>query len=139
MRIAFATLGCKINQYDTAAIQTALLRRGDQVVPFEPGADVYVVNSCSVTDRADAESRRLARRARRLNPDAVVIMTGCFAQTRPEAAALREKAKIEWNDSSLQKKAKEATLKAIKNLHAEMIRIDPRVKAILERMTETEP
>ena len=64
MKIAFATLGCKINQYDTAAMQTALLNGGEEIVPFEEGADVYVVNSCTVTDRADAESRRLARRAR---------------------------------------------------------------------------
>jgi threonylcarbamoyladenosine tRNA methylthiotransferase MtaB len=90
MRVAIATLGCKVNQYDSAVMQTSLLQRGDRVVPFEEGADVYVVNSCTVTDRADAESRRLARRARRLNPGAVVIMTGCFAQASPDAAALCE-------------------------------------------------
>ena len=67
LRVAFATLGCKVNQYDTATMETAL--RGDcEIVPFAAGADVYVVNSCTVTDRADAESRQLARRARRLNP-----------------------------------------------------------------------
>jgi threonylcarbamoyladenosine tRNA methylthiotransferase MtaB len=90
MRIAVATLGCKVNQYDSAAIETALLRQGDRVVSFNEGADVYIVNSCTVTDRADAESRRLARRARRLNPGAVVIMTGCYAQVSPEAAAAGE-------------------------------------------------
>jgi threonylcarbamoyladenosine tRNA methylthiotransferase MtaB len=90
MRIALATLGCKVNQYDSAAIETALRRQGDRVVPFNEGADVYIVNSCTVTDRADAESRRLARRAKRLNPDALVIMTGCFAQVSPEAAATGE-------------------------------------------------
>jgi threonylcarbamoyladenosine tRNA methylthiotransferase MtaB len=90
MRIAVATLGCKVNQYDTAAIETALLRQGDRVVSFNEGADVYIVNSCTVTDRADAESRRLVRRAKRLNPGAVVIMTGCFAQVSPEAAAASE-------------------------------------------------
>jgi threonylcarbamoyladenosine tRNA methylthiotransferase MtaB len=64
LRVAFATLGCKVNQYDTATMQTALA--GDcEMVPFAEGADVYVVNSCTVTDRADAESRQLARRARR--------------------------------------------------------------------------
>jgi len=91
MKIAFATLGCKVNQYDTATIETALLGQGDAVVPFEAGADVYVINSCTVTDRADAESRQLVRRARRLNPAARVILTGCFAQTRPhDAGALHE-------------------------------------------------
>jgi threonylcarbamoyladenosine tRNA methylthiotransferase MtaB len=89
LRVALATLGCKVNQYDTAALETALRGRCD-IVPFAADADVYVVNSCTVTDRADAESRQLARRARRLNPSGRVILTGCFAQTSPERAALPE-------------------------------------------------
>lgn len=89
LRVAFATLGCKVNQYDTATMETAL-RADCEVVPFAPGADVYVVNSCTVTDRADAESRQLARRARRFNPDGRVILTGCFAQTSAQRARLPE-------------------------------------------------
>jgi threonylcarbamoyladenosine tRNA methylthiotransferase MtaB len=89
LRVAFATLGCKVNQYDTAAMDTAL-RADCEIVPFAEGADVYVVNSCTVTDRADAESRQLARRARRLNPSGRVILTGCFAQTSPQRAAMPE-------------------------------------------------
>jgi threonylcarbamoyladenosine tRNA methylthiotransferase MtaB len=86
LAVAFTTLGCKVNQYDTAAMRSAL---GEEcrVVPFGEEADVYVVNTCTVTDRADAESRQLARRARRLNPAARVVMTGCFAQTSPERVA----------------------------------------------------
>lgn len=87
MKVAFTTLGCKVNRYDTAAMETALLGQGDLVVDFAEGADVYVVNTCTVTDRADAESRQLARRARRLNPRARIILTGCFAQASPEQAA----------------------------------------------------
>jgi threonylcarbamoyladenosine tRNA methylthiotransferase MtaB len=83
MRVAFATLGCKVNQYDTATIETSLTRDGCEVVPFNSAADVYVLNTCTVTDRADAESRQLARRARRVSPDARIIVTGCFAQTSP--------------------------------------------------------
>ncbi len=90
MRVAVATLGCKVNQYDTASIETRLRATGCSIVPFEPGADVYIVNTCTVTDRADAESRQLARRARRFNPAARVIMTGCFAQINPRAAAIAE-------------------------------------------------
>jgi len=90
MRVAVATLGCKVNHYDTATIETRLRRVGVAIVPFAAGADVYVVNSCSVTDKADSESRQLARRARRLNPDARVIMTGCYAQTRPNESAIDE-------------------------------------------------
>ena len=89
LRVAFTTLGCKVNQYDTATMQTALAA-DCETVPFAEGADVYVVNSCTVTDRADAESRQLARRARRLNPNGRVILTGCFAQTSPQRADLPE-------------------------------------------------
>jgi len=90
MRVAVATLGCKVNQYDTATIESRLRREGCTIVPFAAGADVYVVNSCTVTDRADAESRRLARRARRFNPRGRVVMTGCFAQVSPHRAAIPE-------------------------------------------------
>jgi threonylcarbamoyladenosine tRNA methylthiotransferase MtaB len=90
MRVAVATLGCKVNQYDTATIETRLRNAGCEIVSFAAPADVYVVNSCTVTDRADAESRQLARRARRVNPAARVIMTGCFAQINPQAAAIPE-------------------------------------------------
>lgn len=90
MRVAVTTLGCKVNQYDSASIETRLRADGWTVVPFASGADVYVVNSCTVTDRADAESRQLARRARRLNPTARVVMTGCFAQIDPAGAAIPE-------------------------------------------------
>jgi threonylcarbamoyladenosine tRNA methylthiotransferase MtaB len=90
MRVAVTTLGCKVNQYDSASIETRLRREGCAIVPFAPGADVYVVNTCTVTDRADAESRQLARRARRFAPQARIIMTGCFAQTNPSGAAVPE-------------------------------------------------
>ncbi len=85
--VAFATLGCKVNQYDTATMETYLASNGCRVVPFDDGADVYVVNTCTVTDRADAESRRLARRARRRNPAARVVVTGCYAQTSADEVA----------------------------------------------------
>jgi threonylcarbamoyladenosine tRNA methylthiotransferase MtaB len=90
MRVAVATLGCKVNQYDSASIETHLRSAGCTMVAFEPGADVYVVNTCTVTDRGDAESRQLARRARRFGPAARVILTGCFAQINPQGAAIPE-------------------------------------------------
>jgi threonylcarbamoyladenosine tRNA methylthiotransferase MtaB len=83
MRFAIATLGCKVNQYDTAMIEARLAARGFERCEFDQPADVYIVNTCTVTGRADAESMRLARRARRLNPAARVVMTGCLAQTSP--------------------------------------------------------
>ena len=88
MRFAIATLGCKVNQYDSAIIESRLGSLGMERGEFDQPADVYIVNTCTVTDRADSESLRLARRARRLNPNARVIMTGCLAQASPERLAV---------------------------------------------------
>jgi len=82
-RFAIATLGCKVNHYDSAVIQDRLDALGLERRDFDEVADVYVINTCTVTDRADAESLKLARRARRLNPGARVLMTGCLAQANP--------------------------------------------------------
>jgi threonylcarbamoyladenosine tRNA methylthiotransferase MtaB len=87
MRFAIATLGCKVNQYDSAIIEARLGALGMERGEFDEPADVYIVNTCTVTDRADAESLRFARRARRLNPNARVIMTGCLAQANPDVLA----------------------------------------------------
>jgi len=87
MRFAIATLGCKVNQYDSAMIESRLAALGMVRGDFNEPADVYVVNTCTVTDRADTESLRMARRARRLNPEARVIMTGCLAQASPDVLA----------------------------------------------------
>jgi threonylcarbamoyladenosine tRNA methylthiotransferase MtaB len=85
--VAFATLGCKLNQYDTAEVQALLEARGFRAVPFETPAQVYVINTCTVTARADHSGRQAIRRAVARNPDAVVVVTGCYAQTAPGAVA----------------------------------------------------
>jgi threonylcarbamoyladenosine tRNA methylthiotransferase MtaB len=82
-RVAIATLGCKTNQFESAAMIEQFERAGYAVVPFTQPADIYVVNSCTVTARTDAETRRLIRRARRLNPAARIVATGCYAQVAP--------------------------------------------------------
>jgi len=87
IRVAITTLGCKVNQYDTATIEDRLRAAGHTLVPFVETADVYIVNSCTVTNQADAESRQLARRAKRYNPAARIIMTGCYAQVNPKSVA----------------------------------------------------
>lgn len=79
-RVAIATLGCKTNQFESAAMSEKFEKAGYTMVPFTQAADIYVVNSCTVTARTDAETRRLIRRARRLNPEARVVATGCYAQ-----------------------------------------------------------
>ena len=82
-RVAIATLGCKTNQFESAAMIEQFEMAGYAVVPFTQPADIYVVNSCTVTARTDAETRRLIRRARRLNPAARIVATGCYAQVAP--------------------------------------------------------
>jgi len=89
MRIAITTLGCKINQYDSAVIQNRLELK-HSFVPFETAADCYVINTCTVTDRADWEARQLVRRAKRMNPGARVLVTGCYAQVSPDEVARLE-------------------------------------------------
>ncbi len=87
MRIAITTLGCKINQYDSAVIQSRLEEGRHSIVPFDEEADFYIINTCTVTDRADWEARQLVRRAKRLSPAARVLVTGCYAQVRPQEVA----------------------------------------------------
>jgi len=86
MKIAITTLGCKINQYDSAVIQNRL-ENHHSFVPFDDAADCYVINTCTVTDRADGEARQLVRRAKRRNPSAKVLVTGCYAQVNPADVA----------------------------------------------------
>ena len=85
MRIAIYTLGCKVNQYETQAMETILRQRGHTLVDFEEQADAYIINTCTVTAVSDKKSRQAIRRCRRLNPEAVVAVCGCYAQTTPEA------------------------------------------------------
>ena len=84
MRIAFCTLGCKVNQYETQALEQLFAGRGHTLVPFEGEADVYIVNSCTVTAVSDKKSRQVVRQARKRAPDAVVALCGCYPQTHPE-------------------------------------------------------
>lgn len=89
MRVAICTLGCKVNQYETQAMEQLLVERGHTLVPFDEAADAYIVNTCSVTAVSDKKSRQMLRRCRTLNPDAVVAGCGCYVQThRSEAATL---------------------------------------------------
>ncbi len=81
--VAFHTLGCKVNYYETEAIWQLFKEAGYEKVEFEATSDVYVINTCTVTNTGDKKSRQVIRRAIRKNPDAVVCVTGCYAQTSP--------------------------------------------------------
>ena len=84
MRAAIYTLGCKVNQYETQAMERELTDRGHELVPFDGPADVYIINTCTVTAVSDKKSRQMIRRARKQNEKAVVAVCGCYAQTKPE-------------------------------------------------------
>ena len=83
MKVAFYTLGCKVNQYETQAMEQMMTARGHQLVPFEGEADAYVINTCTVTAVSDKKSRQVIRRARKRAPDAVIAVCGCYPQTHP--------------------------------------------------------
>ena len=83
--VSFATLGCKTNQFESASMQEALQTGGYRIVPFEDGAELVIINTCTVTNATDAQSRNLVRRARKLNPICRVVVTGCYAQVDPTA------------------------------------------------------
>ena len=85
MKVAIYTLGCKVNQYETQALERGLTERGHQLVPFEDAADAYIINTCTVTAVSDKKSRNTIRRARKRSPHAVVAVCGCYAQTDPAA------------------------------------------------------
>ncbi len=106
-KVAITTLGCKTNQFESAAMRESLEKEGFEIVPFSHSADVYIINTCTVTARTDAESRKLIRRAGRLNPDSRIVVTGCYAQlAAPELADLPNVALVagnneKWGISSL--------------------------------------
>ena len=86
MRVAIHTLGCKVNQYESQAMEELLRARGHSLVPFEAQADVYLINSCTVTATSDKKSRQAVRQARKRAPGALVALCGCYPQVSPEAA-----------------------------------------------------
>lgn len=83
-KIAFTTLGCKVNLYDTEAMIELFAKNNYEIVDFDEYADIYVINTCTVTNLGDKKSRQMIRRAKRLNPQSVVVATGCYAQVAPK-------------------------------------------------------
>lgn len=83
-KVALHNLGCKVNAYETEAMQEMLENHGYEIVPFKEGADIYIINTCTVTNMADRKSRQMLHRAKKLNPDAIVVATGCYVQAQEE-------------------------------------------------------
>lgn len=84
MKVAFATLGCRVNQYESEAMAEKFIREGYEVVDFDQFSDVYVINTCTVTNMGDKKSRQIISRARRTNPDAIIAAVGCYSQMSPK-------------------------------------------------------
>lgn len=83
-KVGFVTLGCKVNQVETAAMEGLFQRAGYEIVPFTEKADIYIINTCAVTSLGERKSRQMIHRAKRLNPEAVIAVTGCYAQLSSE-------------------------------------------------------
>lgn len=83
-KVALHNLGCKVNAYEIEAMQQLLEEAGYEIVPFDPGADIYVINTCTVTNIADRKSRQMLHKAKKMNPEAIVVATGCYVQTGGE-------------------------------------------------------
>ena len=83
-KAALHNLGCKVNAYETEAMQEMLEQAGYEIVPFREGADIYIINTCTVTNIADRKSRQMLHRARKMNPDAIVVAAGCYVQAQAE-------------------------------------------------------
>ena len=122
--VAFCTLGCKVNQYETEAMTEMFENHGYTAVDFDDYADVYVINTCTVTSISDRKSRQMIRRAKRLNPDSFLIVCGCYAQVAPEDVKNIEGVDLVLGTNErkdivnyAEKKLSGVVVKDIKNLH----------------------
>lgn len=89
-KAALHNLGCKVNAYETEAMQELLEKNGYEIVPFKEGADIYIINTCTVTNMADRKSRQMLHKAKKMNPDAVVVACGCYVQAQAENGEIDE-------------------------------------------------
>ncbi len=111
MRIAFYTLGCKVNQYETEIMTNQFANDGFDIVDIEDQADVYVINSCTVTSSGDKKTKQMIRRLKRVNPNAIVALTGCFPQAFPDEASIIPEADViqgSYNRSAIVKNVRKA-------------------------------
>ena len=120
-KAAFHNLGCKVNAYETEAMRQLLEEDGYEIVPFEPGADVYVINTCTVTNIADRKSRQMLHKARKMNPDAIVVATGCYAQADTEK--LKEDTAVDLILGNNQKTQIVEALEEYEKEHAKQVQV----------------
>ena len=120
-KVALHNLGCKVNAYEVEAMQQLLENAGYETVPFEEGADVYVINTCSVTNIADRKSRQMLHKAKKMNPDAIVVATGCYAQADTEK--LKEDTAVDLILGNNQKTQIVEALEEYEKEHAKQVQV----------------
>ena len=120
-KVALHNLGCKVNAYEVEAMQQLLEQAGYEIVPFEPGADVYVINTCTVTNIADRKSRQMLHKAKKMNPDAIVVATGCYAQADTEK--LKEDTAVDLILGNNQKTQIVEALEEYEKEHAKQVQV----------------
>ena len=109
-KVSFYTLGCKVNQYETNAMTEKFINQNYEIVDFEDIADIYVVNTCTVTNMSDRKSRQVIRRVKQINPNSILVVTGCYAQV-----ASKELEKIEEIDLIIGNTEKKDIVNIIEN------------------------
>lgn len=120
-KVALHNLGCKVNAYEVEAMQQLLENAGYETVPFEEGADVYVINTCTVTNIADHKSRQMLHKAKKMNPDAIVVATGCYAQADTEK--LKEDTAVDLILGNNQKTQIVEALEEYEKEHAKQVQV----------------
>ena len=117
--VAFYTLGCKVNQYETNAMEEMFIKSGYSIVENTQKSDIYVINTCTVTNMAERKSRQMLRRVKELNPDAILVVCGCYAQVAKE-----ELLNIPEIDIILGTNEKKQIVEIVEQYKKEKIRID---------------
>ena len=120
-KVALHNLGCKVNAYEVEAMQQLLENAGYETVPFEEGADVYVINTCTVTNIADRKSRQMLHKAKKMNPEAIVVATGCYAQADTEK--LKEDTAVDLILGNNQKTQIVEALEEYEKEHAKQVQV----------------
>ena len=120
-KVALHNLGCKVNAYEVEAMQQLLENAGYEIVPFGEGAEVYVINTCTVTNIADRKSRQMLHKAKKMNPDAIVVATGCYAQADTER--LKEDLSVDLILGNNQKRQIVEALEEYEKEHAKQVQV----------------
>ena len=116
-KVAFITLGCKVNQYETNAMSQEFIEKGYEVVEHHEKADIYVINTCTVTNMSDRKSRQMLRRVKELNPNSIVIACGCYVQVAKDEVAKIEDIDLILGNNEKKNIVEHLQINQKKNLH----------------------